>query len=62
MNTKTISIILLVLGLLLATISLFADSIGLGEGSGMGYRQIAGLVAGIILVIAGALLYRRRIV
>jgi hypothetical protein len=60
MNTKTISIILLVLGLLLATISLFADSIGLGEGSGMGYRQIAGLVVGLGLALTGALLLRRK--
>jgi hypothetical protein len=60
MNTKTISIILLVLGLLLATISLFADSIGLGEGSGMGYRQIAGLVVGLVGIVAGAMLLRRK--
>ena len=60
MNTRTVVFILLALGLILAALSLFADTLGLGEGSGMGYKQIAGLVVGIVVALAGVFLLRRK--
>ena len=60
MNKKTTALSLLVLGLILVALSLAADLIGLGEGSGMGYRQIAGLVVGLVGIVAGAMLLRRK--
>lgn len=41
------------LGVLLVLVSLLADVIGLGREPGFGYRQIAGVVAGLALVAAG---------
>ena len=53
MNQRTIGIILLIIGLILAVLSLTADLIGLGEGGGLGYKQITGLVVGVAGIIAG---------
>ena len=60
MNKRNISYILLGVGLVLAALSLFADSLGLSANTTFGYKQIAGLVIGIVVVIAGAILLRRR--
>ena len=53
MNQRTIGIILLIIGLILAVLSLTADLIGLGEGGGLGNKQITGLVVGVAGIIAG---------
>ncbi len=58
MNQRSIGIILLIIGLVLAILSLAADLIGLGEGGGFGYKQIAGLVVGLGGIIAGGILLR----
>ena len=60
MNQKTISILLISAGVILAALSLFADTLGLSANTTFGYKQIAGLVIGIVVVIAGAILLRRR--
>jgi len=60
MNQRTIGIILLIIGLVLAALSLAADLIGLGEGGGFGYKQIAGLVVGVAGIIAGIIFIIRK--
>jgi asparagine N-glycosylation enzyme membrane subunit Stt3 len=50
---KTISIALLVVGVILLIGSLTADSMGIGGSPGFGYKQIIGAVAGVIGIIAG---------
>jgi len=60
MNQRSIGIILLIIGLVLAALSLTADLIGLGEGSGFGYKQIAGLVVGVAGIIAGLVFLVRK--
>ena len=60
MNSKTIGIILIIAGVILAALSLLADYIGLSANAVFGYKQIAGLVVGILAVIAAALLLRRQ--
>ena len=60
MNQRTIGIVLLIIGLVLAALSLTADLIGLGEGSGFGYKQIAGLVVGVGGIIVGVVLLLRK--
>ena len=60
MNQRSIGIILLIMGLVLATLSLTADLIGLGEGSGFGYKQIAGLVVGLAGIISGVVFIARK--
>ena len=60
MNQRNIGIILIIVGLVLAALSLTADLIGLGEGSGLGYKQIAGLVFGVAGIIAGVVFIVRK--
>ena len=60
MNQRSIGIILIIVGLVLAALSLTADLIGLGEGSGLGYKQIAGLVVGVGGIIAGLVFIVRK--
>ena len=52
MSKKTIGIILIVLGVILALVSVFADAIGLG-GGGFGTKQILGTVIGIVVAVVG---------
>ena len=60
MNQRSLGIILLIICLALAALSLTADLIGLGEGSGFGYKQIAGLVVGVGGIIAGLIFIVRK--
>ena len=48
---------MLVLGIVLALVSLFADAIGVGGEPGFGWKQTLGLVVGVGLVALG--LWRR---
>ena len=60
LNKKTIGIILLVVGVVLLLVSVFADQIGIGSTAGFGYKQIAGSVAGIVIAIAGYVMMSRK--
>ncbi len=53
MSRKTISWILIFAGLLLAVVSLAADSIGLGSEVGFGWKQKAGMIVGLVAMLAG---------
>jgi hypothetical protein len=52
------ALIVLVVGVLLALVSLFADALGVGGQPGFGWKQTVGLVIGLALVAYG--LWRRR--
>ncbi len=52
------ALLVLVLGIVLAVVSLFADRLGLGTTPGFGWKQTAGLVVGLTLVAGG--LWRMR--
>ena len=58
-NTKTISTILLIAGIVLLIVSMGADVFGLGGGGRFGGQQILGAVAGIVLILIG-IVYSRR--
>jgi hypothetical protein len=60
MEKKTLGIILLVGGIIVAAISATADWIGLGEVLVFGYKQIIGTVAGVIAFVAGLVLTLRQ--
>jgi hypothetical protein len=57
-DKRTLSIILMVGGILLAVASLLVDVVGLGEfPTVFGWKQILGLVVGVAAVIAGIVLF-----
>jgi len=53
MSTKTISLVLLIIGAVLLVLSLFADLIGIGSYPGMHSSQIAGILIGAVLLALG---------
>jgi hypothetical protein len=57
---KVAGIALLVLGILVALVSVIADPIGLGGSPTFGYRQIIGTVAGIVVAVAGVILVLKK--
>jgi hypothetical protein len=48
------------IGVLLVLVSLFADSLGLGRRPGFGWKQGLGVVIGVLLILAGLYLRRRK--
>jgi hypothetical protein len=46
-------VIFLVVGVLLFLVSLTADVTTIGEGTGIGWKQIAGAVVGVVLAAVG---------
>lgn len=56
---KASGIFLLVLGAALLIVSLLADVIGIGANPGFGYRQIIGVVLGVIAIIRGIFVLKR---
>lgn len=59
-SSKIIAIALLVVGITVLLVSALADIVGLGSDPNVfGYRQVAGSVAGAIVLVVGALLYWR---
>jgi hypothetical protein len=53
-------VILLVVGVLLFFVSLTADAIGIGEGTGIGWKQITGSMVGLIIAALGAVQMRKK--
>ena len=57
---RILAITFIVLGVVLAAASALADQIGVGAPtSSFGWKQLLGLVVGIVLVIAGIILLRQ---
>jgi hypothetical protein len=51
---------LVVLGIVLLAVSLFADQLGIGNGGGIGGKQLAGAAVGIVVAVAGGWLVWRK--
>ncbi|MCW8984139.1 MAG: hypothetical protein OQK55_02270 [Thermoanaerobaculales bacterium] len=48
-------VILLAVGVLVFFVCLTADAFGIGEGTGIGWKQITGVVIGLIIAAVGAI-------
>jgi len=48
-----LGILFIILGLLLAAVSLAADALGIGNGAGLGWKQILGTVVGVLIALGG---------
>ncbi len=53
MKTKTVGLVLIVLGVLMIVLDLLIEPLQLGGGGGFGWKQIALLAAGIVVAGAG---------
>jgi len=53
-------IILLVVGVALFFVSLTADAFGIGEGTGIGWKQITGFIVGLVIAAIGAIQMRKK--
>lgn len=60
MASKSLPVLLLVVGLLLALLSALADPLGLGGTPGFGWKQIAGTVLGLAFAGVGWLSLQKR--
>lgn len=51
--SRTLAVLLLLLGIAIAALAIFADSLGYGTGRGFGYYQMIFLIGGLIAALAG---------
>ena len=56
---RALAVSLLVAGMLLFLFSLTADATGIGEGTGVGWKQITGAVIGLVIAAIGMIRLRR---
>lgn len=61
MSKKTISLVAIIVGAILALISLIADYIGVGSYPGINYAQLGGIAAGLLIVLIGLRLRREKV-
>ena len=54
------AVILLVVGVVVFFISLTADALGIGEGTGIGWKQITGSFVGLVVAAIGAAQMRKK--
>jgi hypothetical protein len=52
--------VFLVVGVLIFLVSLLADAFGIGEGTGIGWKQITGSVVGLAVVAVGIVQMRKK--
>jgi uncharacterized membrane protein len=60
MPKKTIGIVLIIIGVILALVSVLADVIGIGNKAGFGWQQLLGTVVGIVVLLVGVWLARSK--
>ena len=60
MSQKTVSMMLVIAGILLAGMSLLADTLGIGIEIGFGWKQLAGLIVGLAAVLVGLWMLLRK--
>lgn len=51
--SRAIAILLMLAGLVIALLAIFADSVGYGTGRGFGYYQMIILIGGIVIALVG---------
>jgi hypothetical protein len=45
---------LVVVGIVIALVSAFAEPLGLGDDNGLGMQQVTGVVVGVVVAVVGA--------
>jgi hypothetical protein len=59
MQKKTWGFIFTVVGIIILLLSLFGDLIGIGGYPGLGYKQMIGMIIGVLIIIIGFILHRK---
>ena len=54
MSKKSLGMVLIFIGAVAAIVSLGADALGLGNGLGIGWKQIVGALVGVLILAVGA--------
>lgn len=54
------AVVMLAAGVLLFFVSLTADAFGIGEGTGIGWKQITGFLVGLVIAGVGAAQMRKK--
>ena len=60
MSSKTIGIVMIVVGVVVLIVSVAADSLGLGANPVFGFKQIVGTIVGVLLLLVGAWMAMRK--
>lgn len=53
MSGKNLAVVMILAGLILTLVSVFAEQLGLGRGQGFGYRQMTGTIVGALILLIG---------
>ena len=61
MSKQKISLIAIVVGVIVALISLTADFIGIGSYPGINYAQLGGIAVGVLMILVGLRLRRTKV-
>lgn len=56
MSKRTIALVLIVLGVVIAAGALAADTLGFGDSAGIGLQQTIGIAVGAIVAVVGLLM------
>lgn len=59
-NFKTIGAFLLVVGIIIVAFSLLVDIFGFGGSPNFGFKQITGLIVGVVISVVGLVLMRKK--
>ena len=60
MAKKSLGYLLVVVGVVIAVVSLIADYVGIGSRPGLGWQQLLGTAIGIILLLVGIWMTMRK--
>ncbi len=60
MSQKTLGYVLLVVGVVVLAVAVFADALGFGGAAGFGWKQIVGSLAGVVVGAVGGWLSMRK--
>jgi predicted phage tail protein len=53
MSKKTIGIVLIILGVIVAVVAFAADALGIGGSPGIGWKQLLGATIGVSVALVG---------
>ena len=59
MQPRSFGLALAAVGIVVVAVAALADQIGLGESDALGWKQILGVVVGVVIAVAGSVIATR---